>query len=361
MRVRVAGVGSYVPPVVVTNERLVKAIPGWPAERIEEKTGIAERRYVYDFDAEAGRSIHPPPSDGPGPNVQIAELALRDALAMAGLSGEDLDGLIMTTCNPDRVHFSQDAMELHERMGMRPEASALLHDDGCGGAMFHLARARELIESGHRRTIAVVGSNAFSPHLDRQAYSGKMERNGSSIGSFLSFYLFGDGAGAILLRGGSDEGSPSGILGSYAANVRTDLVMNPGGGNHRLPQPGRSEVTDFAFYVDGKLVAATFGPFLRKAMDGALEKAGVKLDEITRFYVHQANKRVLEAFVKENGIAMDRVPTHMEKYGNMVSAGTLVLLAEDLRAGNVQLGSGQLVMMAALGAGAQFAAHVIRL
>jgi 3-oxoacyl-[acyl-carrier-protein] synthase III len=360
MNIVIAGAGGHVPSNVVSNARIVKGIPGWTPARIEEKTGVLERRHAVPFDPETGRAIVPEVPADPGPSVQMAELALEEALAVAGMSASELDGLVLTTCTPDQIAFSHDAMLLHKRLGMRPDAFALMHDDGCGGAMFHLAMARETLLSGQRKSIAVVGVNAFSAHMDREVYAGKLRTDVGEIGSFLSWYLFGDGAGALILRAGPERG-PSGIIGSYAANEHLDLVIRRGGGGMWPMTPGRSQVTDTAFYVDGKLVASSYGPMLRGAIDGALQRAEVGLGDISRFYLHQANKRVLEAFIKDAGIDPARVPMHMERYGNMVSAGTLVLFAEDLRAGNVKLGSGELVLFAALGAGAQRAAHVIRL
>lgn len=360
MIVTIAGAGGYVPPRVVDNERLVKAIPGWTAERIEEKTGIAERRYLWDFDEETGRTIAPACIEDPGPTVQVSEPALRAALRMAGLDPSELDGLILTTCTPDQTNFSHDAMVLHRRLGMRPEAFALVHDDGCGGALFHLAMAREWILGGQRRTIAIVGVNVISPLLDRDAYTRTLTHNGSQLGAFLTFYLFGDGAGAIILRG-EPEARGSGVLASYAANEQVDLVVRRGGGNMWPAHAGRGEYSDPAFYVDGKRVAACFEPYLSRAIDGALARSGLEMRDIKRFYLHQANKRVLEAFIEKAGIPRERVAMHMERYGNITSAGTLVLLAEDLQAGRVALGSGEPILMAAIGAGAQCAAHVIRL
>lgn len=359
MLVRIAGVGGYVPPIVVTNERLVRAIPGWTPERIEEKTGIRERRHIWPFDEETGRAIAPDPLEYPGPSVQLAERALRDALSRADMTPAELDGIFFTSCTPDHVDFSHDAMLLHQRLCLRPEAFAIHHADGCGGAMYSVALARELILGRQRRNIAVVGAHAFSPHLDREVYGGKLPMNGKELGSFLSMYLFGDGAGAMILRGEAE--GESGIVGSYAANEHVDLVVRRGGGNMFPAHPGRSRPTDFAFYVDGPLVASSFGPYLRRAIDGALARAEMKLGDIRRFYLHQANKRVLEAFIKEHGIPPEKVPMHMDRYGNMVTAGTLVLLAEELREGHVRLGSGEPILMAAIGAGAQWAAHVIRL
>jgi 3-oxoacyl-[acyl-carrier-protein] synthase III len=363
MNVIIAGMGAYVPPHVIDNERLVKAIPGWTAERIAEKTGILARRYMWDFDETTGCTIAPERIADPGPTVQVCEPALREALAAAGLDPRELDGLILTTCTPDQTNFSHDAMVLHQRVGMRPEAFALVHDDGCGGALFHLAMARELLLGGQRKTVAIVGANVISPLIDREVYTRRLLHGDSELGAFLTVYLFGDGAGAIILRAEPSVGDHqrSGIVASYAANEHSELVVRRGGGNMWPSHPGRAEFSDPAFYVDGKLVASSFEPLLRKAIDGALTRAELGVADIERFYLHQANKRVLEAFVDKAGIPGDRVAMHMERYGNITSAGTLVLLAEEIREGKVELGSGMPVLMAAIGAGAQCAAHVIRL
>jgi 3-oxoacyl-[acyl-carrier-protein] synthase III len=343
----------------VDNERLVKAIPGWTAERIAEKTGILARRYLWDFDEESGRTLVPERIADPGPTVQVCEPALREALAAAELDARDLDGLILTTCTPDQTNFSHDAMVLHQRVGMRSEAFALAHDDGCGGALFQLALARELLLGGQRKTVAIVGANVISPLIDREVYTRRLLHRDKQLGAFLTVYLFGDGAGAIILRAEPD--SASGIMGSYAANEHSELVVRRGGGNMWPAHPGRPELSDPAFYVDGQLVASCFEPLLQQAIDGALARAELGIGDIERFYLHQSNKRILEAFVQRAGIPIERVAMHMERYGNITSAGTLVLLAEELREGKVRLGSGKPVLMAAIGAGAQCAAHVIRL
>ncbi len=86
MKVRVVGSGAFVPDRVVKNERIARAIPGWPAERISERTGIVERRFLWDIDEEVGRAIPPPPDASPAGNADMVELALRRALDVAGLA-----------------------------------------------------------------------------------------------------------------------------------------------------------------------------------------------------------------------------------------------------------------------------------
>ena len=92
--VRVAGAGAFVPSLVVDNHRLAEAIPGWSAERMEEKTSIRERRYLWDFDEKAGRTIRPAAdAEGPKTNADMCEIALRRALEKAGLDASELDAV----------------------------------------------------------------------------------------------------------------------------------------------------------------------------------------------------------------------------------------------------------------------------
>ncbi len=362
MSVKIVGAGAYVPDRVITNDRLVRAIPGpWSASDIEAKTGIRERRFLWDFDEASGRAIVPPNLDYPGPNVQVAEKALVEALASAGMQANELDGLYLVTCSPDELNFNNDALRLHERLGMRPDAFALVDDVGCGGALFHLQMAKEIILGGVRKTIAVVGVNVTSPYLDRDVFTSQMQVAGASkpIGAFLTMYLFGDGAGAMILR--SDPGAASGFVASFAENQQLDLVVRRGGGAMRPPHPGRATPADHAYYVNGALVAQCFTPAMENAMQQVLRRAGLALDDISRFYLHQANMRLVVALAQKLKLPPAKVAMHMDRYGNTSAAGTLILLAEDLRNGAVRFGSGETVLFAAIGAGAQCAAHVIKL
>ncbi len=362
--VRIVGTGACVPQLRVTNERLVRAIPGpnhkpWTAEEVEQKTGIRERRFVFDFDEEAGRVILP---DGygrpPGPSCRLAEEALSEALTMAGLQGSDLDGLILVSCTPDRLNFNDDALRLHKRFGLSPEAFAWQMDTGCGGALYNLHFARKMIEGGMCKRVAVVGVNVTSPYLFRDVFTSELEVGGKTLGAFLTMYLFGDGAGAAIL---AHEASGRGILASMATNEHLELVVRPGGGALQAPGLPHTTAAHHAYYVDGKLVKDCFGPAMKASIECVMTKAVRRPEEIARYYLHQANKRLVESFAASMDIPEHKLAMHMERYGNTSAAGTLILLAEDVRNGVVKLGSGDLILMAAIGAGAQSAAHLIRL
>jgi 3-oxoacyl-[acyl-carrier-protein] synthase III len=113
--------------------------------------------------------------------------------------------------------------------------------------------------------------------------------------------------------------------------------------------------------VDGKLVAERFPGYMQRCIEEALRPYPSLRHEVKRYYLHQANKRLVEGFAEQAGLPCERVAMHMDRYGNTSAAGTLILLAEDLADGNVRLGSGDLVLFAAIGAGVHYGGQLVRL
>src|SRR5260370_20259555 len=195
------GGGRVLADRVVTNERIGHAIPGWTAERVAQKTGILERRFLWDFDQDIGRAVVPNGHwNGPRTNTDMCEIALRRALEMAGVAARELDGTFVVTVSPDELNFCHDAMVLHQRLGCRQDAFAFVIDSGCGGALYTLETARRMIEGGTYRTVAVVASNFASAYLDREVFTSTVQVDGRALNASLSKYLFVDGAGAGVLR-----------------------------------------------------------------------------------------------------------------------------------------------------------------
>ncbi|MBI5546398.1 MAG: 3-ketoacyl-ACP synthase [Deltaproteobacteria bacterium] len=361
--VRFVGVGSYVPERRIDNESIARAVPGWPASRIEEKTGIVERRFLWELDAERGRSVAPPKDTGqPRSNTDMCEIALGRALEMAGVKARELDAILLVTCSPDRLNFCHDAMELHRRLGCRPDAHALVFDSGCGGTLYAVDLAWKMLRGETFKTIAVLGSNFTSSFLDREVFTGKIDgaTNGKALSGYLSMYVFGDGAGAVILRG--DQGKGAGIVSSFAGSAEGELVVRRAGGAECPGGPScTASPADWAFIVDGPLVAQTFPVYMKRCLRGVFEGVPTLSGEVKRYYFHQPNKRLLDHFVEEAGLPKDRVPTHVERYGNTSAAGMLILLSEDLARGAVRLGGGDLVCLAAVGAGVHYGAQLVRL
>lgn len=362
--VRLVGAGAFVPSRRVTNERIVKAIPGWTADKISKKTGIEERRFLWDFDETTGRAIVPP-DDGsvyPRTNTDMCEVALRKALSHAGLEGSDLDGIIVVTCSPDELNFSHDAILLHHRLACRPDALAIVVDSGCGGALYMMDVARKLIAGGSHGTIAVVASNMTSAYVDRDVFtSGLPASSGKVLNACLTMYLFGDGAGAVVLQNNQGHVVNPGFIASMSGTEYSELVLRRGGGAMFPPHAGRATSAHHSYIVDGPLVARCFPSLMQRCLDEVCAAAGRGKADIDRFYLHQANKRLVEMFAQAAGLPEDKVALHMDRYGNTSAAGTLILFAEDIENGVVQFGSGQTVLFAAIGAGVHYGAHIVRL
>ena len=358
---RVIGVGHFVPQRVVSNERIAKAIPGWSAERILEKTGIRERRFLWDFDTETGIAIPPPEGEGlyPITNTDMCEVAVRNALTMADVSASSVDALLLVTCTPDELNFSHDAMALHGRLGMRRDAYAMVIDDGCGGTPYIIDFARKMLESGALKTVLVVASAFTSPLVNRNTYTAELQPVPGEKGfsGFLSMYVFGDGAGAMVLRG--DDGQAGRIISSMSMNAHEELVFRRGGGALKHMHQHRASDAELAFIVNGPLVARDYPRVMGQVVTEVLANTPFTPADVQRFYFHQPNRRVLDHFVQRAELPADRVAMNVDRYGNTSAAGMLVLFSEDLEAGTVKLGGEQLVMLAAVGANVHAGAQLL--
>jgi 3-oxoacyl-[acyl-carrier-protein] synthase III len=356
MQTRVIGAGHFVPERVISNERIAKAIPGWTAERIEEKTGITERRFLWDFDTQTGVAIPPPEGEGlyPISNSDMCEVATRNALQMAGVEASAVDALFLVTCTPDELNFSHDAMELHRRLGMRRDAFAMVIDDGCGGTPYVIDLARKMLDAGALRTVVVVGSAFTSPLVNRRSYTAELK---PGLSGYLSMYVFGDAAGAVVLRG--DNGSSGRVISSMNLNAYDELVFRTGGGALKHMHQGRASEAELAFVVNGPLVARSYPKVMQECVWSVLVGTGLSVEDVKRFYFHQPNKRVLDLLIRLADLQEDRVALNVDRYGNTSAAGMLVLLSEDLERGTVKFGGGELLLLAAVGANVHAGAQLI--
>ena len=378
VRVRVVGAGAFVPEQAISNEEIARAIPGWSPERIAEKLFIQERRFLWELDADAGRTL-PPEGAGLAPdgtgvpvsNTDMCDLALRRALAMGGVDPRELDAIFVVTCTPDRLNFSHDAMALHQRLGCRADAFALVVDDGCGGTPYVMDLACRMIRAGTFRTVAVVGSAFTSPLVNRAVYTSEVvpAAGRKPLNAYLSMYVFGDGAGAVVLRGDGPGDAPgdasdadgAGVLATMSGSTHAELVLRRAGGQMALPYHDWYHPGDLAFVIDGVQVARSYPIYMQQCLDAVLAEHPHLAGAVARYYFHQPNKRVLDAFAAQAGLAPERVASNVARYGNTSAAGMLVLLAEDLASGTVALGRGDVVLIAAIGANVHYGAQLIRL
>jgi 3-oxoacyl-[acyl-carrier-protein] synthase III len=354
--VRIIGAGAFLPSHVVTGEQITAAIPGWTAEKLEKNTGIVERRYLWPLDVDKGCAIRP--KTGLAEHItasDMGEVALRRALDMAGVHASEVDILVVVTCTPDEPRFSHDALELQWRLGLRASAHCFVIDSGCGGSLYVLDLLTKMLAAGQGKVAAVVGTNLSSPFVDADVYTreGFLGGDGENVRPYLSAYVFGDGAGAVVLRMDSSPGL--GIVASLAGNARGELVRAPGGGTQSPAYGARYNAVDHAFIVNGRLVMTTYLKTMRRCIRAV---ADGQLRDVQRFYLHQPNVRALGALTETLDLRPERVASNVAYVGNTSSAGMFMLLAADLNEGKVSIGSGSPVVFAAIGAGIHYAAQL---
>lgn len=337
-KIGIAGTGSYLPDAVITNNDLAQLIREKDGAWATEKLGIEGRRFMTPLDENG----HP---TTPVDELDMAERAAREAMADAGLTPTEVHGLWFISCTQTdaRRHFSRSAFELHKRLGLPAEAVALEMDAGCGGAVQALGLGADMLRGNGRDSLLLVASSGPS------AYYGDWESYVASK-TWLSMFIFGDGAGAVLLRKSEGILSNSEVIASYQGVDPTQPLMeyaNRGNGRRQM------------YIIDGRAVATSFRVYARRALEGLQKKHPFDVDTVARFYFHQVNGRVLTKFVEEMNIPKEKVGMHVDRYGNIAAAATLVLLDEDRKAGLVQ--DGDLVVFCAVGAGAQYGAALVRL
>jgi 3-oxoacyl-[acyl-carrier-protein] synthase-3 len=321
---RIAGTGSYVPPRVLTNqdlERIVETSDEW----IVSRTGIKERHLVEKGVASS----------------DLAAEAARKALAEAGVSPEEVQLQIVGTVTPDRI-FPSASCSLQEKLGTA-NAAAFDLSAACSGFIYGLSVASGLIGIGAMDRILVVGVETLSKLTDWE------DRN--------TCVLFGDGAGAAVMTP-CDPGT--GVL---ATSLGSDgslgcLLELPAGGSLN---PATQETVDKRMHfirMKGNDVFKNAVRAMESVTRDALEKAGVRPEELALLIPHQANLRIIEATANRLGVSMDRVFVNVHKYGNTSAASVPLALDEARKEGRIK--DGDLIGLVAFGAGFTWGAAVIR-
>ncbi len=321
----VAGIGVAVPSRVLTNHDLTQILDT-SDEWIVERTGIRERRI-----AAPGQSV-----------AMLSQEASEIAMQRAGVTPADLDSIVLATASPDRL-LPSTACDLQALLGAH-NAAAFDVSAACPGFVYALTVAEGLIASGQSRTALVVGAEKLSTITDFQD-------RGTAI-------LFGDGAGAAVVRRSSGNGR--GLLSTF---LKSDgrlapLLYRPGGGS--ADPISERVVCERSHYMKmaGREVFKAAVLAMAEACDEALTRAGVTSEEIDLLIPHQANLRIIEATAKHAGIPMAKVMVNLDRYGNTSSASIPLALDQAVAEGRVKPGS--LLLLVAFGAGFTWGSAVLR-
>lgn len=317
----IAGCGSALPQRVMTNADLSKIVDT-SDEWIVERSGIKARHIAGD--GETTRSL--------------GTEAARRALAHAGLEAADVDLIIVATATPDNT-FPATATLIQADLGITRGAAFDVHAV-CSGFVYGLTVADAMIKAGQAQCVLVIGSETFSRILD---WSDRT-----------TCVLFGDGAGAMVLKGArvADSNASPGIL---ISRIRSD-----GRYNDKLYVDGGPSTTKTVGHLrmEGREVFKHAVVNIASVMDEAMVEAGVKPEQVDWFVPHQANRRILEGTARKLGIPEDRIVMTLDRHGNTSAAS--IPLAFDAAVKDGRIRKGDLVLFEAMGGGFTWGAVLAR-
>ncbi len=294
---RIAGTGSYLPPRVVTNDEFSERLETSDAW-IRERTGIAQRHIADESQASSDLALE----------------ASRAAQQAPRARPEDIDLIIVATSTPDFI-FPSTACLLQAKLGSK-DCAAFDVQAVCSGFVYALSIADKFIKSGAHKCALVVGSEVFSRILD-------WNDRGTCV-------LFGDGAGAVVLRASETPGIHSSVL--RADGRHAGMLSVPGNvsGGKIIGSPFLQMVGNQVFKFAVKV--------LDEVGREALAAAGAGVDDVDWLIPHQANVRILDATARKLGIPLEKVVVTVDHHGNTSAASIPLALDEYVRAGRIKPG-----------------------
>ena len=315
---RIIGSGGYLPRNIVTNDDLAQRMDT-SDEWIRTRTGIRQRHIAAADETSSSLALE----------------AGKAAIASAGIAAQDIDLIILATSTPDYV-FPSTACLLQAKLGIKG-CPAFDLQAVCSGFVHALATADLFIRSGEHRCALVVGAEVFSRILD-------WNDRGTCV-------LFGDGAGAVILRADTKPGVMATALhadGSYAG-----ILSVPGN------VCGGKVSGDPFLRMDGPAVFKFAVRVLDEVARETLAKCGQRVEDIDWLIPHQANLRILESTAKRLGLPPEKLIVTVDTHGNTSAAS--VPLALDLAIRDGRIRHGDKVMLQAVGGGFTWGAAVVQM
>ena len=323
------GCGSYLPERVVTNAELSTRIDTTD-EWIFARTGIRQRHLAADGELTSDLA------------VKAAERAIEDA----GIQAADIDILIVATTTPDNT-FPATATKVQSKIGM-VNGAAFDIQAVCSGFIYGLAVADSFIRTGQSKTILLIGAETFSRILDWQDRS--------------TCVLFGDGAGAVVLRAG--EGDPEANRGESGHNrgqgILSTHLHSDGSTNDLLYVDGGPSSTQTVGHVRmiGREVFRHAVVKLAAIVKEALDANGLAADDIDWLVPHQANKRILDSTARKLDLPLEKMVVTVERHANTSAASIPLALDEAVHDGRIK--RGDLILLEAMGGGLTWGASLVR-
>ena len=320
LRSQVVGCGAYLPERIITNDELARRLDT-SDEWIRQRTGIGERRVAAPGELTSDLAYH----------------AAAEALSGAGMKGSDLDLLVIATATPDNT-FPATATKVQARLGMT-RGAAFDVQAVCAGFIFALSVADNALRLGQAGTALVIGAETFSRILDWEDRS--------------TCVLFGDGAGALLLKA-VPAASPGGrfILSNHLhSDGRQYEILYVDGGPSSTGSTGHLR-------MEGREVFRQAVQHLSEVVEETLRANKLTAADIDWLVPHQANSRIIDGIGRKLGLPRDKIVMTIERHANTSAASIPLALREAASDGRIR--SGDLVLMEALGGGLSWGASLLR-
>jgi len=321
--VGIVGLGSYLPPKVLTNKDLEKMMDT-SDEWITTRTGIKERHIAEDGVATS----------------DLAAEAAKEALDDAKIKCEDVELIIVATITPD-MQFPSTACIVQRKINAK-KAVCFDVSAACAGHVYGVVTGEQFVKTGKFKNALIIGAEKISSVTNWQDRS--------------TCVLFGDGAGACVLAKSNTRNILSTYLGSNGWEA--DLLKIPGGGS--LNPASHKTIDERLHFIkmNGSEVFKSAVRAMAEAANEAITRAGLKCSDIDCVIPHQANIRILLSVAKRIGLSSDKIYLNIEKYGNMSSASSAIALYEAAKIGRIK--KGDIVVLDAFGGGFVWGACVIR-
>ena len=313
---RIVGTGSYLPPRIVTNHELATRVDTTD-EWIVSRTGIRQRHIADERQTSSDLALE----------------AARAALAAAGTTAGDLDLIIVATSTPDYV-FPSTACLLQAKLGVRG-CAAFDVQAVCSGFVYALAVADSFVRSGQSRNALVIGAEVFSRILDWNDRA--------------TCVLFGDGAGAVVLRADERPGVHASVL--HADGSQAGILAVPGN------VCGGKIVGSPFLTMDGPAVFKFAVRVLDEVARETVARCGMQLDDVDWLIPHQANVRILDATAKRLGLPAAKMVVTVDRHANTSAASVPLALDLALRDGRIK--RGHKVMLQGVGGGFTWGASLV--
>jgi 3-oxoacyl-[acyl-carrier-protein] synthase III len=324
VRAKISALGTYVPPRLLTNADLEKMVET-SSEWIVERTGIRQRHIVDPGTATS----------------HLAVEAAHRALAERGISAGEIEAIFVGTVTPDMA-FPSTACLVQDRLGAKG-AWGFDVSAACSGFVYALQTGVKFVESGAHKKVLVIGADVMSSIID---YTDRA-----------TCVIFGDGAGAVVIEPATGDDYFIDFIHEVDGSGGCALNMPGGGSLH----PASHETVDKKMHYvhqDGQAVFKYAVRKMAEASEKLLERNGFKGSDIALFVPHQANRRIITSTATRLGLSEDRIIINIDEYGN-TTAGTIPLALDSARQQG-RLKKGDLVLMAAVGAGFTTGAALLR-